>query len=101
MTLELFTGKDRSQIVREAAAADKALDHLTSLGHDFSAIDFKGRDSARYKPGISTAFEYFDVYPVTVSGTTVDWLTLDEMMEVAVNFSYTHWQQVKDGDLNL
>ena len=51
-------------------------------------------------PGITTAFEYFDVYPVTVSGTTVDWLTLDEMMEVAVNFSYTHWQQVKDRDLN-
>ncbi|SVE40865.1 uncharacterized protein METZ01_LOCUS493719 [marine metagenome] len=51
-------------------------------------------------PEITTAFEYFDVYPVTVSGTTVDWLTLDEMMEVAVTFSYTHWQQVKDGDLN-
>ena len=56
------------------------------------------RDSG---PGITTAFDYFDVYPVTVSGTTVDWLTLDEMMEVAVNFSYTHWQQVKDRDLNL
>ena len=52
------------------------------------------------RPGITTAFDYFDVYPVTVSGTTVDWLTLDEMMEVAVNFSYTHWQQVKDGELN-
>jgi hypothetical protein len=50
---------------------------------------------------ISTAFEYFEVYPVTVSGTTVDWLTLDEMMEVAVNFSYTYWKQVKDKDLNL
>ena len=49
---------------------------------------------------ISTAFDYFDVYPVTVSGTTVDWFGIDEMMEVAVNFSYTHWQQVKDGDLN-
>ena len=49
---------------------------------------------------VTTAFEYFEVYPVTVSGTTVDWLTIDEMMEVAVNFSYTHWQQVKDGDLN-
>jgi hypothetical protein len=52
------------------------------------------------KPEITTAFEYFDVYPVTVSGTTVDWITVDEMMEVAVNFSYTHWQQVKDEDLN-
>jgi len=50
---------------------------------------------------ITTAFDYFNVYPVTVSGTTVDWLTLDEMMEVAVNFSYTHWQQVKDEKLNL
>ena len=55
------------------------------------------RDSG---PGITTAFDYFNVYPVTVSGTTVDWLTLDEMMEVAVNFSYTHWQQVKDENLN-
>ena len=59
------------------------------------------KDRASGGPKISTAFEYFDIYPVTVSGTTVDWLTLDEMMEVAVNFSYTHWQQVKDEDLNL
>jgi len=53
------------------------------------------------KPRISTAFEYFEVYPVTVSGTTVDWATMEEMMEVAVTFSYTHWQQVKDEDLDL
>ena len=61
------------------------------------------RDIGPTRPfrNVTTAFEYFDVYPVTVSGTTVDWLTLDEMMEVSVNFSYTHWQQVKDGDLNL
>ena len=52
-------------------------------------------------PEITTAFEYFDIYPVTVSGTTVDWLTIDEMMEVAVNFSYTQWQQAKDETLNL
>jgi hypothetical protein len=101
MRLEMFTGKDRSPIVRAAAAADEAFEQLTSLGHDFSAIDFKGRDSARYKPGISTAFDYFDVYPMTVSGTTVEWDMRDEMMEVAVSFSYTHWQQVKDETLNL
>ena len=59
---------------------------------------FGGQEPNR--DNVTTAFEYFDIYPVTVSGTTVDWLTLDEMMEVAVNFSYTHWQQVKDGDLN-
>jgi len=29
----------------------------------------------------------------------VDWSVIDEMMEVAVTFSYTHWQQVKDQDL--
>ncbi len=100
MRLELFSGREPGgQQVSEATAADKAFDQLTSTGHDFSAIDFKGRDSAR--PEITTAFEYFEVYPVTVSGTTVDWLTLDEMMEVAVTFSYTHWQQVQDKDLNL
>ena len=59
---------------------------------------FGGQEPNR--DNVTTAFEYFDIYPVTVSGTTVDWLTLDEMMEVAVSFSYTHWQQVKDGDLN-
>ena len=59
---------------------------------------FGGQEPNR--DNVTTAFEYFDIYPVTVSGTTVDWLTLDEMMEVAVNFSYTHWQQVKDKDLN-
>ena len=60
---------------------------------------FGGQEPNR--DNVTTAFEYFDIYPVTVSGTTVDWLTLDEMMEVAVNFSYTHWQQVKDETLNL
>ena len=59
---------------------------------------FGGQEPNR--DNVTTAFEYFDIYPVTVSGTTVDWLTLDEMMEVAVSFSYTHWQQVKDRDLN-
>jgi len=103
LRLELFTGH-KNQRRREAAVADNSFDQLTNLGHDFSAIDFKGRDSARPETlgekAVSTAFEYFDVYPVTVSGTTVDWITVDEMMEVAVSFSYTHWQQVKDGDLN-
>jgi len=103
LRLEVFTGH-KNQRRREAAVADNSFDQLTNLGHDFSAIDFKGRDSARPETlgekAVSTAFEYFDVYPVTVSGTTVDWITVDEMMEVAVSFSYTHWQQVKDGDLN-
>ena len=48
---------------------------------------------------ITSAFEYFEVYPTSVNGTTVDWLSMDEMMEVAVTFSYTHWQQVKDESL--
>ena len=95
MRLELFGGN----ISQEAQTANREHDYLRSLGHDFSAINFKGRASGR--PRITTAFEYFDVYPVTVSGTTVDWATMEEMMEVAVSFSYTHWQQVKDGDLNL
>ena len=57
------------------------------------------RDLGPTRPELSTAFEYFEVYPTSVNGTTVDWLTLDEMMEVAVTFAYTHWQQVEDGNL--
>ena len=103
MRLELFSGH-MTQGAREAETADNTFDRLADLGFDLPMEMLKGRDSAKDKlgpGGITTAFEYFDVYPVTVSGTTVDWVTLDEMMEVAVSFSYTHWQQVKDEDLNL
>ena len=103
MRLELYTGH-MTQHGREAETADNALDQILKTHPDIPIEMLKARDSAKHKlrpGGISTAFEYYDVYPVTVSGTTVDWLTIDEMMEVAVNFSYTHWQQVQDGDLNL
>lgn len=42
----------------------------------------------------SASFQYFNVYPISVAGTTVDWSSMDEMMEVSVTFSFTHWQQV-------
>ena len=42
----------------------------------------------------TTSFQYFNVYPLSVAGTTVDWAMQDEMMEVSVTFSFTHWQQV-------
>jgi hypothetical protein len=97
LRLEVFTGH-KNQRLREAAVADNSFDQL-SRTHVLPMEMLKSRDSARPET-LSTAFDYFDVYPVTVSGTTVDWITVDEMMEVAVSFSYTHWQQVKDGDLN-
>ena len=105
MRLELFSGRDRLQHVREAETANESLEELErnmpGLSAENLAIMREGTARQLVNPlGITTAFDYFDVYPLTVSGTTVDWLTLDEMMEVAVNFSYTHWQQVKDGDLN-
>jgi hypothetical protein len=94
MRVELFSG----HLPSEVSAADKEFERISKTHPDIPIEMLKGRDSAKSK--ISTAFEYFDIYPVTVSGTTVDWLTLDEMMEVAVTFSYTHWQQVPDKDLN-
>jgi hypothetical protein len=107
MRLELFTGRVPKN-VHEAAARRGELEQLErnmpDLNPEHLAIMREGIanqgvvDNTRQ---ISTAFEYFDVYPVTVSGTTVEWDMLDEMMEVTVGFSYTHWQQVKDGDLNL
>ena len=42
----------------------------------------------------TASFQYFNVYPISVAGTTVDWAMMDEMMEVSVTFSFTHWQQV-------
>ena len=42
----------------------------------------------------TASFKYFNVYPLSVAGTTVDWSMQDEMMEVSVTFSFTHWQQV-------
>jgi hypothetical protein len=105
LRLELFTGHDRRQHVSEAEAANGSLDQLerniSGLNVERLARMREGTARQLVNPkGITTAFEYFDVYPVTVSGTTVDWITVDEMMEVAVSFSYTHWQQVKDADLN-
>jgi hypothetical protein len=46
------------------------------------------------QPATSASFQYFNVYPLSVAGTTVDWARQDEMMEVSVTFSFTHWQQV-------
>lgn len=46
------------------------------------------------QPAISASFQYFNVYPISVAGTTVEWAMMDEMMEVSVTFSFTHWQQV-------
>jgi hypothetical protein len=105
LRLELFTGHDRRQYVSEAEAANVSLDQLgrniPGISAENLAIMREGTARQLVNPlGITTAFEYFDVYPVTVSGTTVDWITVDEMMEVAVSFSYTHWKQVKDADLN-
>ena len=42
----------------------------------------------------TASFKYFNVYPLSVAGTTLDWSMQDEMMEVSVTFSFTHWQQV-------
>ena len=42
----------------------------------------------------TASFKYLNVYPLSVAGTTVDWSMQDEMMEVSVTFSFTHWQQV-------
>ena len=42
----------------------------------------------------TASFKYLNVYPLSVAGTTVDWAMPDEMMEVSVTFSFTHWQQV-------
>ena len=47
-----------------------------------------------FNPGRSALFQYFNVYPLSVAGTTVGWAMMDEMMEVTVTFSFTHWQQV-------
>ena len=46
------------------------------------------------QPATSASFQYFNVYPISVAGTTVDWSSMDEMMEVSVTFSFTHWQQI-------
>jgi len=46
------------------------------------------------QPATSASFQYFNVYPISVAGTTVDWSSMDEVMEVSVTFSFTHWQQV-------
>ena len=96
MRVEMFTGRV-PQHVLAAEASRVELDQLGGGPLEGIASQMVV-DNTRQ---ISTAFEYFDVYPVTVSGTTLEWDMLDEIMEVTVGFSYTHWQQVKDEDLNL
>jgi len=102
LRLELFTG-GIPQHVSEAKTANEELEKLGNIGispeHLARTKEGTERQLSENPLGISTAFEYFEAYPTSVNGTTVDWSVLDEMMEVAVTFSYTHWQQVKDQDL--
>ena len=103
MRLEMFTGRVPHHVLEAEAYAEALLTYQADLSPEHLARErerIAGEMVVDNTRQISTAFEYFDVYPVTVSGTTVEWDSKDEMMEVAVNFSYTHWQQVKDGDLN-
>lgn len=79
LTLELLSQKgDREEIF-----APKKLD---------SAAIFNS--GVINQPATTASFQYYDVYPLFIAGTTVDWAMMDEMMEVSVTFSFTHWRQV-------
>ena len=106
MRLEMFTGRVPENVY-EAERRSSEVNQLEQNLPDLDPFNLALIREGIFRQGvvdntrqISSAFDYFDVYPVTVSGTTVEWDMRDEMMEVEVEFSYTHWQQVKDEDLN-
>jgi len=86
----------RLELLSGGGPTERKTTELTNrLGEDRLGpieTDFRSGVNKRVPSAITTAFEYFDVYPTNVAGTTVDWSVIDEMMEVAVTFSYTHWK---------
>lgn len=63
-------------------------------GLTLELLSQKGGREEIFAPVPTASFQYYDVYPLSINGTTVDWATIDEMMEVVVTFSFTHWRQV-------
>ena len=86
LRLELLSGGEPTER-KTTELTNRRVDRTPSPGADLRSVVTERLPSA-----ITTAFEYFDVYPTNVAGTTVDWSVIDEMMEVNVTFSYTHWK---------
>ena len=91
MILELFSRGGGREVDSTATASNAAeVAALTEIG--LTPADVGARGGVELISP-SASFQYFNVYPLSVGGTTVDWVS-DEMMEVSVTFSFTHWQQV-------
>jgi hypothetical protein len=76
----------------ELLSQDSGREEIAAPNNPNSTATFTG--GVINQPATSASFQYFNVYPISVAGTTVDWAMMDEMMEVSVTFSFTHWQQV-------
>lgn len=76
----------------ELLSQDEGREEIAAPNNPNSTATFTG--GVINQPATSASFQYFNVYPISVAGTTVDWSSMDEMMEVSVTFSFTHWQQV-------
>ena len=76
----------------ELLSQDEGREEIAAPNNPNSTATFTG--GVINQPATSASFQYFNVYPISVAGTTVDWAMMDEMMEVSVTFSFTHWQQV-------
>ena len=76
----------------ELLSQDEGREEIAAPNNPNSTATFTG--GVINQPATSASFQYFNVYPISVAGTTVDWSSMDEMMEVSVTFSFTHWQQI-------
>ena len=76
----------------ELLSQDEVREEIAAPNNPNSTATFTG--GVINQPATSASFQYFNVYPISVAGTTVDWSSMDEMMEVSVTFSFTHWQQI-------
>jgi hypothetical protein len=81
LTLDLYSSQSEG---RENAGPPVEVDPTT----------FRFKSSVIDQEATTASFQYYDVYPLSVAGTTVDWSSADEMMEVSVSFSFTYWRQV-------
>ena len=91
MRLDLLSQDERA--VDPRGNEDDLRRALAEIGRTLADVPPESRAGAEMS-SISASFQYFNVYPISVAGTTVDWAMMDEMMEVSVTFSFTHWQQV-------
>jgi len=94
LTLDLLSTNESRRDGNSTAIAGNAAEAAALAEIGLTPADVGARGGVENVLNSTASFQYYDVYPLSVAGTTVDWAMMDEMMEVSVSFSFTYWRQV-------